>query len=64
MTAMAKEWASFPVPHAMQGHVQQVKAGDSYYKKPRRQPRPHQPGGIQSGTDAGPQPFPAERISK
>ena len=32
MTAMAKEWASFPVPHAMQGHKQQVNAGDSYYK--------------------------------
>lgn len=32
MTAMAKEWASFPVPHDMQGHKQQVNAGDSYYK--------------------------------
>ena len=32
MIAMAKEWASFPVPHTMQGHVQQVKAGESYYK--------------------------------
>jgi hypothetical protein len=32
MTAMAKEWASFPVPHAMQGHAQQVNAGESYYK--------------------------------
>ena len=32
MTAMAKEWASFPVPHTMQGHAQQVKAGESYYK--------------------------------
>lgn len=31
MVAMAKEWASFPVPHAMKGHVQQVAAGQSYY---------------------------------
>lgn len=31
LTAMAKEWASFPVPHDMKGHVQHVKAGQSYY---------------------------------
>ena len=31
MVAMAKEWASFPVPYDMQGHVQPVKAGQSYY---------------------------------
>lgn len=31
MIAMAQEWASFPVPHAMKGHVQQVAAGQSYY---------------------------------
>lgn len=32
LTAMAQEWASFPVPHDMKGHVQQVKAGQSYYQ--------------------------------
>lgn len=32
MEAMAKEWAGFPVPHAMKGHVADVKAGESYYK--------------------------------
>ena len=31
MVAMAKEWASFPVPYDMQGHVQPVKAGQSFY---------------------------------
>ncbi len=31
MVAMAKEWASFPVPHAMKGHVRHVAAGQSYY---------------------------------
>ena len=32
MEAMAKEWAGFPVPYAMKGHVTNVKAGESYYK--------------------------------
>lgn len=32
MVAMAKEWAGFPVPYAMKGHVMDVKAGESYYK--------------------------------
>lgn len=32
LVALAKEWATFPVPAAMKGHVQQVKAGQSYYQ--------------------------------
>lgn len=32
LTAMAKEWASFPVPYAMKGHKQHVAAGQSYYQ--------------------------------
>lgn len=28
---LAKEWASLPVPHAMQGHTRRVSAGQSYY---------------------------------
>ena len=32
MVAMAKEWAGFPVPHAMKGYVTDVKAGESYYQ--------------------------------
>lgn len=30
--ALSKEWAGFPVPYAMKGHVTNVKAGESYYK--------------------------------
>lgn len=31
LVALAKEWAAFPVPAAMKGHVGQVQAGQSYY---------------------------------
>ena len=31
LVALAKEWAAFPVPTAMKGHVGQVQAGQSYY---------------------------------
>ena len=30
--ALSKEWAGFPVPYAMKGHVTNVKAGESYFK--------------------------------
>lgn len=33
LVAIAKEWASFPVPAAMQGHKTHVEAGQSYYHK-------------------------------
>lgn len=32
LLGLAKEWASFPVPHAMQGHFNYVKQGESYYR--------------------------------
>ncbi|MEO0486334.1 MAG: hypothetical protein AAF092_10530 [Pseudomonadota bacterium] len=32
MTRLAREWAAFPVPNAMQGHRMPVVRGESFYK--------------------------------